>query len=46
MHKPAFVEENDEIIWDFELQTEHPITARRINLEIINKKKMVIWWIR
>ena len=41
MHKPAPVLENDsqKLLWDFDMQTVHLISARRPDLIIINKKK-------
>ena len=41
IHNPAFVLENDthKLLWDFNIQTDHLIPARRPNLIIINKKK-------
>ena len=41
MHIPALVLENDthELLCDFDIQTDHLISARRPNLIIINKKK-------
>ena len=41
MHNPAFVQENDthKLLWDFGIQTDHLILARRPDLIIINKKK-------
>ena len=41
MHNPAPVLENDshKLLWDFNIQTDHLITARRPDLIIINKKK-------
>ena len=41
MHNPAPVLENDthKLLWDFNIQTDHLILARRPNLIIINKKK-------
>ena len=41
MHKPAPVLENDthKLQWDFDIQTDHLISARRPDLIIINKKK-------
>ena len=41
MHNPAPVLENDthKLIWDFNIQTDHIILARRPDLTIINKKK-------
>ena len=41
MHKPALVLENDtnKLLWDFDKQTDHLISARRPDLIIINNKK-------
>ena len=41
MHNLAPVLENDtrELLWDFDIQTDHRISARRPDLIIINKKK-------
>ena len=41
MHIPAPVLENDthKILWDFNIQTDHLIPARRPDLMIINNKK-------
>ena len=41
MHNPAPVIENDshKLLWDFNIQTDHLIPARRSDLIIINKKK-------
>ena len=41
MHNPAPVLENDshKFLWDFNIQTDHLILARRPDLIIINKKK-------
>ena len=41
MHNPASVLENDthKLPWDFDIQTDHLISARRPDLIIINKKK-------
>ena len=41
MHNPAPVLENDthKLLWDFDIQTEHVISARRPDLIIINKKE-------
>ena len=43
MHKPESVQENEihEILWDFGIQTDHPILARRPDIESINKKKRI-----
>ena len=41
MHNPAPILENDlhKLLWDFNIQTDHLIPARRPDLIIINKKK-------
>ena len=41
MHKPESVLENEmqKILWDFKMQTDHPVQARRPNLVLINQKK-------
>ena len=41
MHNPVPVLENDahKLLWDFDIQTDHLISARRPDLIIINKKK-------
>ena len=41
MHNPAPVRENatHKLLWDFNIQTDHLIPARRPDLIIINKKK-------
>ena len=41
MHNPESVLENEthELFWDFEIQTDHQISARRPELIVINKKK-------
>ena len=43
MHNPAPVLENDthNLLWDFNIQTDHLIPARRPDLKIINKKKRI-----
>ena len=43
MHNPAPVLENDshKLQWDFSIQTDHLIPARRPDLIIINKKKRI-----
>ena len=40
MHNPALVLENDthKLLWDFNIQTDNLIPARRLDLIIINKK--------
>ena len=47
MHNPEAVLENDthKLLWDFNIQTNHQISARRPDLIIINnkKKKKKIW---
>ena len=41
MHNPASVQENNshKLQWDFDIQTDHLISARRPDLIVINKKK-------
>ena len=41
MHNPEAVLENEthRLLWDFEIQTDHLIWAKRPDLEIANKKK-------
>ena len=41
MHNPESVVENEahKVLWDFEIQTDHQILARRPDLIIIKKKK-------
>ena len=41
MHNPAPVLANDiyKLLWDFDIHTDHLISARRPDLIIINKKK-------
>ena len=41
MHNPASVRENDKhkLLWDFDTQTDHLISAKRPDLIIINNKK-------
>ena len=34
-----------EIIWDFDIQIDHPILARKSDLVLIKKKELVIKWI-
>ena len=43
MHNPAPVLKNDtyKLLWDFNIQTDHQITARRPDFIIINKKKKI-----
>ena len=43
MHKPESVLENEthKILWDFEIQTDHQIPARRPDLVMINKKERI-----
>ena len=43
MHNPAPVLENDshKLLWDFNIQTDHLIPARRPDLLIINKEKRI-----
>ena len=41
MHNPASVQEYEthKLLWEFEIQTDHQISARQPDLMIINKKK-------
>ena len=41
MHNPASILENDthKLLCDFDIQTDHLISARRLDLIVINKKK-------
>ena len=43
MHNPAPVLENDthKLLWDFDIQTDPQISARRPDLIIINEKKKI-----
>ena len=50
MHKPEFLLENDtyRFLWDFGIQTDYPIPARRPDVVLINKKeieKNIVEWI-
>ena len=50
MHNPAPVLENDthKLLWDFDRETDHLISARRPDLIIINNKKSPLpnlWWL-
>ena len=38
MHKPESFREKHKILWDFEIQTDYLILARRLNLDLIEKK--------
>ena len=44
MHNPAPVLENDthKLLWDFDIQTDHLISARKLDLIVINNKKKKI----
>ena len=44
MYYPAAVLKNDthKLLWDFDIQTDHLISARRPDLIIINKKKRIV----
>ena len=46
MHKPEslVVNETTNILWDFEMQMDHPISARRPDLVIIIKKRIPTQW--
>ena len=41
MHNPKYDMKNEthKLLWDFEIQTDHLISARRPNLVLVNKKK-------
>ena len=41
IHNPAAVQVNDthKLLWDFDIQTDHQIPARRPGLKVINNKK-------
>ena len=41
MHNPASVLDNDthKLLWDFDTQTDHLISARKPDLIVINKKE-------
>ena len=41
MHKPESILENEtlKVLWDFAIQTDHLISARRPDLVIVDKKK-------
>ena len=41
MHNPAAVLENGtpKLLWNFDIQTDHVMSARRPDLIVINKKK-------
>ena len=41
MHNPSSIRENDthKLLWDFDIQTDHIISARRPHLIIINIKR-------
>ena len=43
MHNPDPVLENDtyKLLWDFDIRTDHQISARRPDLIIINNKKRI-----
>ena len=46
MHHPASILENDthKLLWDFDIQPDHLISARRPDLIIINKKEIAKLW--
>ena len=46
MYNPESVLENEmhKILWGFEIQTDHLISARRINRVIVNKQREPIWF--
>ena len=41
MHNPEYVQENemDKLLWDFEIQTDPLISARWLDLDIVNDNK-------
>ncbi len=43
MHNPAPAQENNthKLLWDFDIHTDHLISARRPDLRIINKNKRI-----
>ena len=45
MHNPVVVLENDihKLLWDFDIHTDHLISARRQDLIVIDKKKVVTY---
>ena len=45
MHKPesGLENETDEILWDLEIQTEQPITTRRLDPVLIKEKKWIYY---
>ena len=48
MLKPESLQENEtrEILWDFEIQMDHPILNRKLDLVLTNKKReLVVEWI-
>ena len=44
MHKQESALENErhKILWDFEIQTDHPISARRSDLVLLTRKKELV----
>ena len=43
IHKPESVLETNNLLWDFEIQTDYLISAKQPNLSINNKKKKTHW---
>ena len=45
MHNPASVPENviHKVLWDFDIQTYHLISARRLDLIVINRELAKVW---
>ena len=41
MHNPGFILDNTmhKLLWDYDIQTDHLISARRPDIEIVNKKR-------
>ena len=40
----ALENETNKLLWDFEIQKDHEISARRPDLEIVNKNKHINKW--
>ena len=47
MHKKESVQENElhKLLWDFEIQMNHPILVIKPDLVLINKKKRTCNWV-
>ena len=46
MHKPEYILVNKtlKILWDFDLQTNHLILARRLDCDSWQKREPAVWW--